>query len=122
MTVTVLVVEDDVGVATMLARAVKRAGYSPTTCATIASAKLELTRSEPGIVILDLRLGSQDGRELLPCIPLDVHVIILSGTSIDSRAGLESPRIQHLEKPVSSHDLRVALTRARPPQLADTTR
>jgi DNA-binding response OmpR family regulator len=59
-----LVVEDDIAVATMLRRHLTRAGFVVYEAATVADAIRRATETSPGIIVLDLGLGSGDGADV----------------------------------------------------------
>src|SRR5258706_16076917 len=69
----VLVVEDDEGIATMLARGLTRGGYRVEHVTTGANA---LAHSVPDVVLLDLELPDVDGRTVVSelregsCVPI----------------------------------------------------
>lgn len=59
-----LVVEDDAAVATMLRRHLTRAGFVVYEAATVADAIRRANDTSPGIIVLDLGLGSGDGTDV----------------------------------------------------------
>jgi two-component system OmpR family response regulator len=108
--VRVLVVDDDRSLQQMLANYLEKHDLR----VALASQKHELMRQlavgEPDIVILDLRLGQEDGLDLLRKIRSrsDVSVIITTGhrrDEIDRVVGLELGADDYITKPFSLREL-----------------
>jgi CheY-like chemotaxis protein len=106
-TETVLLVEDDRSVRTLLRRALERAGYQVRSAANGAEALEEwrLHGKEISLVISDVVMpGVPGGRELAvllneerPSLP----VILMSGYAADAPAGAPTPRALWLQKPLA---------------------
>ncbi|HEX8384785.1 MAG TPA: response regulator, partial [Rubricoccaceae bacterium] len=63
---TALIVDDEANIRRVLARCLDDLGVRPTTAATAADALDEARRTAFDLVFLDLRLGPDDGLDLLP--------------------------------------------------------
>lgn len=80
----VLVVDDNVDAAEVLALLIETEGFTASTARTLAAAREEVAQARPDIVLLDLNLPDGSGMSLLADIKADQHtaaiqVIILSG-------------------------------------------
>jgi two-component system, OmpR family, response regulator VicR len=89
----VLIVEDDTEVRRLLTQLLTLDGYEIATAFDSAGALAEVASREPDLVLLDVVLGDEDGRDLLQELRRvsDVPVIFLTGRGLemdpDSRAG-----------------------------------
>jgi DNA-binding response OmpR family regulator len=117
-----LVVEDEVGMATVVGSYLEREGYEVHLCHDGLDA-VELAREvDPDIVVLDLGLPGQDGLEV--CRQLrtfsDAYVVMLTARSdeVDTLIGLSVGADDYLTKPFSPRELvarlRAMLRRPRP--------
>ncbi len=106
----ILVVDDDRAVGHMLVSYLEEHGI----CALSAAGRQETARylagNEPGLIILDLRLGQDDGLELLREIRSrsDVPIIIVTGhrcDEIDRVVGLELGADDYVTKPFGLREL-----------------
>jgi DNA-binding response OmpR family regulator len=89
--VSVLVVEDDPGIATQLVRGLERAGYAATSVATGAEA---LRRPPVDVVLLDLGLPDVDGMDVCRRLHTDSDAAIIVVTA----RGEESDRVLALDE------------------------
>ncbi len=101
----VLVVDDEVALATVLARGLRAAfhGVEVATAHSIAGATTWLDQNTPGVVVLDLRLADGNGWELAKRLPRNVRVILMSGAlPADLLAEMRNATaaVATLEKPV----------------------
>jgi two-component system phosphate regulon response regulator PhoB len=107
--VTVLVVEDDVEMRRMLVQLLEADGYDVEAVANCAEALAAVACREPRLVLLDVVLGQEDGRELLRELRLlsDVPVVFLTGRGLetDRIAGLRMGADDYVVKPFSSGEL-----------------
>lgn len=106
----VLVVEDDPAMREMILEYLQDRALPAAGAATTAAARRALTASEPGLVLLDLQLGREDGLDLLREIrsASDVPVIIITGhrrEEIDRVVGLELGADDYLAKPFGLREL-----------------
>jgi CheY-like chemotaxis protein len=101
---SVLVVDDDAAIRTLLTEALERAGFSVTALPDGFSALNSVRRARPDVVVLDLGLPVLDGQEFLDAwttvTPVRVvPILVLSATTelppLLSRLGIE----EHITKP-----------------------
>ena len=101
----ILVVDDDADNREMLAMILENEGFDVTVAANGASALSAAASTEPELVILDIVLGSEDGREVLRELRLisDVPTIFLTGRGLESEriAGLKLGADDYIVKPFS---------------------
>lgn len=101
----ILLVEDDLDAAGLLARFLEREGHEVHTAVDVDAAILELVTFWPDVAIVDIGLPVVDGYEVAERIRKVTHckLIALSGYSADSapRATAVSPFDRHLIKPVN---------------------
>lgn len=117
-----LVVDDDVEVCTLLSLVLGTEGYQVDTCGDAEKAVEVLAHGRHELVILDVSLGSGDGRDVLTSIrqTSDLPVIMLSGRGheADRLSGLTLGADDYVVKPFSPRELTVRvgnlLRRARP--------
>lgn len=106
----ILIVDDEPRIRQMLQRYLVSEGYLVKMAATTQQAKLILQRSAIDLVLLDLRLGNDDGLELLHEIRASsqkIGVIILTGKTetIDKIVGLELGADDYVTKPFHLREL-----------------
>ncbi len=101
----VLVVDDDQEITKLLEKFLSNEGYQVTVASNGASALAAASASEPELVLLDIVLGSEDGREVLRELRLisDVPVIFLTGRGLETEriAGLKLGADDYIVKPFS---------------------
>jgi DNA-binding response OmpR family regulator len=104
-----LIVEDDDDMRLLLGRLLAADGYEIESVANSAAAIKALATQEPDLVLLDIVLGSEDGRDLLQELRRmsDVPVVFLTGRSheIDRIAGLKMGADDYVVKPFSAGEL-----------------
>ena len=112
---TVLVVEDEPGIARLVRDYLELAGFSVVVAATGRDALTQARLARPGLVVLDLRLPDQDGLDVAREVQrvLDVPIVILTarGEETDRIVGLELGADDYVVKPFSPKEL-VARVRA----------
>jgi DNA-binding response OmpR family regulator len=98
----VLVVEDDVSVRRPLVKFLEMHGFVVVTAETAEEGLDALKKNQVVAAVIDLRLKSGTGRDVVVSTPADVPVIIFSGVPSES-AELERirPRTRLIEKPYS---------------------
>jgi DNA-binding response OmpR family regulator len=105
----VLVVEDDREMQQLLSQLLAIEGYDVQTVADSATAITAVSRQEPDLVLLDIVLGNEDGRDLLRELRRmsDVPVVFLTGRGheIDKISGLKMGADDYVVKPFSSGEL-----------------
>lgn len=115
----VLIVEDDVDSARMMAALVEAAGFSVTAVHSLRDARRQLALDQPDLVLLDLQLPDGQGLELFePAATLaNVHVVLITGhATLDS--SIQALRLgagDYLIKPVSPRQLDGILARTMRP-------
>jgi DNA-binding response OmpR family regulator len=110
MTVPLLLVEDDDGIAAPLARALTREGYEVHRASTGSEAVERLRTEPPGVVILDLGLPDMDGLEVCRRAReggLDAPILILTarGDELDRVVGLDTGADDYMAKPFGLAEL-----------------
>src|SRR5215472_2651275 len=116
---SVLVVEDDPGIATQLVRGLSRDGYR---VEHVLTGREALARGEPDVVLLDLELPDSDGvhvcRRLRERSRAAIIVVTAHGEEADRVAALDAGADDYLVKPFGLAELqariRAVLRRVRP--------
>lgn len=106
---TILLVEDDPDVVTMLERFLSGDGYQVVTTTDGTSTLAAVAAHEPDLVLLDIVLGDEDGRDILREMRFisDVPTIFLTGRGLESEriAGLKLGADDYIVKPFSLGEL-----------------
>jgi DNA-binding response OmpR family regulator len=101
----ILVVDDDQEITKLLEKYLSNEGYQVDVASNGALALAAASASEPELVLLDIVLGSEDGREVLRELRLisDVPVIFLTGRGLETEriAGLKLGADDYIVKPFS---------------------
>jgi two-component system phosphate regulon response regulator PhoB len=101
----ILVVDDDIEMAGLLETYLLSEGYQVTVTDDSASTLRAMSELEPDLVLLDIVLGTEDGRDLLREIRLlsDVPTIFLTGRGLEAEriAGLKLGADDYIVKPFS---------------------
>jgi DNA-binding response OmpR family regulator len=101
----ILVVDDDTEITKLLGTFLSSEGYDVAVSSNGASALSAASSLEPDLVILDIVLGSEDGREVLRELRLisDVPTIFLTGRGLETEriAGLKMGADDYIVKPFS---------------------
>jgi CheY-like chemotaxis protein/curved DNA-binding protein CbpA len=119
LSLEVLIAEDDVRLARLLARSLDRAGYAVRTTQTGEEALAEARRIPPALILLDLLLPGMDGRAVLAelsCSPTTsaIPVVAMSGVYPSQSDGARDARknaVDFLEKPFETTVLLQVLRR-----------
>lgn len=103
----ILVVDDDVDLLMLLERRLEREGYEVQTAASIAEAEETVHLFSPHLILLDINVQGEDGRQL--CWKLkhsednsEVKVIIISGYDYDKRIAALFGADELLPKPLQT--------------------
>ena len=109
---TVLVVEDDLTALGLIADVLARSGYAVRTATGIAEAMESFAAGAPSLVLLDMRLGPEDGLDLARRLRADraTHAIPILALSADAMQHdvervLEAGCNGHVAKPVVAREL-----------------
>jgi signal transduction histidine kinase len=114
---TVLLVDDEEGIRTVLSLAIADAGYEVLTAATGAQALELLGKRDIPLIVTDIRMPGMDGLELLKRIRKDwpdSEVIMITGHG-DMDVAIESLRLgagDFITKPLHENALEISLKRA----------
>jgi two-component system, OmpR family, phosphate regulon response regulator PhoB len=107
--VKILIVEDDIDMSILLKRLLENDGYDVDTAADSAGALAIAESFQPDLVVLDVVLGGDDGRDLLIRLreKSDVPAIFLTGRGLemDRIAGLRMGADDYIVKPISHDEL-----------------
>jgi two-component system, OmpR family, phosphate regulon response regulator PhoB len=105
----VLIIEDDINMRRMLRQLLEKDGYDIAAVSDGAAALAEVLSEEPDLVLLDVVLGEEDGRQVLLELRQlsDVPVVFLTGRGLemDRIAGLKMGADDYVVKPFSSGEL-----------------
>jgi two-component system, OmpR family, phosphate regulon response regulator PhoB len=120
--VKILIVEDDPDISDLLKRVLESDGYEIETATDSAGALKAVAEDPPDLVLLDVVLGGEDGRDLLVKLrqKSDVPAVFLTGRGLemDRIAGLRMGADDYIVKPFSRGELsariETVLRRTRP--------
>jgi DNA-binding response OmpR family regulator len=111
----ILLVDDDEALLGLLSLVVQRAGFQPITASDGSSALRLLNQHQPDLLVLDIKLGREDGLEVLESVRRfsGVPIVMLSSlhSEDDIERGLQLGADDYLTKPFSFREL-VARIRA----------
>jgi DNA-binding response OmpR family regulator len=107
--VEIVLVEDERDMVDLLSTHLSAEGYQIRSANSLASAVSAVAQREPDLVLLDITLGNDDGRDVLREIRLlsDVPIIFLTGRGLESDrvAGLKMGADDDIVKPFSLGEL-----------------
>lgn len=102
---TILIVEDDAEMSGMLSQYLEGEGFGVVRAQTMSGALSATLASEPDLVLLDIVLGEEDGRDVLRELRhiSDVPVIFITGRGLEAEriAGLKLGADDYITKPFS---------------------
>jgi DNA-binding response OmpR family regulator len=105
----ILVVEDDPDMRNLLQRMLEGDGYVVDTAGDASSTLASATKFQPDLVLLDIELGGDDGRDILQALREsgDMPVIFVTGRGLemDRIAGLRMGADDYVVKPISRGEL-----------------
>jgi DNA-binding response OmpR family regulator len=108
---TILVVEDEVSIASFVSLYLKNAGYDVRAVTTGTAALAQVASEQPALIILDLMLPDIDGIEICRRVrkTSDVPILMLTARDedVDKIIGLEVGADDYLTKPFSLRELTV---------------
>jgi DNA-binding response OmpR family regulator len=108
--VNVLVLEDEPAVAEVVERYLRRDGFEPAVCGTVAAARSILGQSQPQLMILDIELPDGSGLDVLRETAVRgerIPAIVVTGRGAESDriVGLELGADDYVTKPFSPREL-----------------
>lgn len=106
---SLLVVDDDAAVRSLLLEYLSDQGYSVRAAADGAAMRSEIERELPDLVLLDLRLPGEDGltlaRQLRERVDVGIVMVSASGDIVDRVVGLEMGADDYIAKPFDPREL-----------------
>ncbi|MEW6268062.1 MAG: sigma-54 dependent transcriptional regulator [Thermodesulfobacteriota bacterium] len=114
---SVLIVDDEETHARAIGRFLGRRSYSPVVATSAGEARAAVARARPDLVLLDLRLGEEDGvailRELHATDPGLPVIIMTAYGSVDSAvAAMKAGARDYIQKPLDLEELALIIERA----------
>ncbi|MEZ6103992.1 MAG: response regulator [Pirellulaceae bacterium] len=111
---TVLVVDDDHGIADGVRLRLRSAGYETLVASDGMDGIAAAIEHQPDVVLMDVRMPNMDGLAALETLRIDgqtrhIPVIMLSASLRDQETALEAGAQFFLTKPYRSHDLLAAI-------------
>lgn len=112
---SVLIVDDDATFCEMLAKALKRRGYSIHAAKTCSDAIAVATQQTPAYAVVDLRIGIESGLGLIPALIQalpHIRVVILTGYASIATAveAIKLGAAHYLTKPASADEIIAAFS------------
>lgn len=109
-TTRILVIDDDIALQRMIASYLEEHNIRTDTASGQEETSRQLAKSEPSLILLDLRLGQEDGLNILREIRAhsDIPIIITTGhrrDEVDRVVGLELGADDYLTKPFGLREL-----------------
>src|SRR6187551_45794 len=113
---SVLIVDDDAQIRSLLADLLKENDYATRQAKTAAEATSEIAKQRPDLVMMDIKLPDQDGLDLLKILnrehpELDVIVMTAYGGSSSAIKAMEHGAYDYVTKPFDIDDLLATLKR-----------
>ena len=109
----VLIVDDDLDMASMLRDYLSGEGYEIAVAHSGAEVVRSISQDAPDLMLLDIVLGTEDGREVLTEVRLvsEVPVIFLTGRALETEriAGLKLGADDYIVKPFSLAEVRARI-------------
>ena len=106
---SILLVEDDAEMISLLGRFLQEEGYRLRVVADMASTLRAVSEDQPDLILLDIVLGNEDGRDIFREVReiCDVPAIFLTGRGLESDriAGLKMGADDYIVKPFSLGEL-----------------
>ena len=113
---SVLIVDDDAQIRSLLADLLTESGYQTRDAKTAATAVTAIAKQRPDLVMMDVKLPDQDGLDLLKSIKrehpeLDIIVMTAFGGSSSAIKAMEHGAYDYVTKPFEVDDLLATLRR-----------
>jgi len=114
MSKSLLIIEDDKVLNTLLVQQMQDMGYNVDGVLTWQLAQSHLQTQDPDLIILDGRLPDADGHELIPELVMRCPVVILTayGSVPQAVRAVRAGASDYLSKPVNAEELDVVISRA----------
>lgn len=111
---SILLVEDDAVLRSLVARQLQQIGYTVQAAHTWKETQALLTRFEPDLVILDMRLPDSSGLDMVEEISSDHAVIVLTAYASIQNAveAVKKGAVAYLSKPLNLEELELEVSRA----------
>ncbi len=111
---TLLVIEDDRVLNTLLCKELRRMGYGVEGAVSWSQAKGYLAGHEPRLILTDARLPDAQLMDFLPVLAADYPVIVLTafGSVQEAVSAMKAGAVQYLSKPVNLDELEIEVMRA----------
>jgi DNA-binding NtrC family response regulator len=111
---SLLIIDDDATLNRLVTAHLRRCGYDVASAATWAAGEEQLSRMEPDLTLLDMRLPDAEGIATLPAIAEICPVIVLTAFgSIDLAVkAIKLGATDFLTKPINPEVLEIAISRA----------
>jgi len=126
MSASVLLIEDDDGIRTSLSLALEDAGYRVTAAGNAESGLVELGRTDPDVMLVDLMLGSMDGFSFILQARMHTNSPIVVVSALDGTAdivrALEAGADDYVTKPFQVDELLARLSALQRRARGNTTR
>jgi two-component system response regulator AtoC len=114
----ILIVDDEALLAKAIAKRFRRHGYACEVAGTLAAARENISRAQPDLVLLDMRLPDGSGLDFLAGLresdAAEVPVVVMTayGELEDAVAALKLKALDYLKKPVDLDELVVIVEKA----------
>ena len=113
----ILIVDDEPAARYGMVRALEKEGYRLLEADSVAQAEAALGSETPGVVLLDVKLGSESGLEYLPVVlarenPPAVIMVTAHGSEKMAVDAIRQGAYDYLAKPFEVDDLRIAVRNA----------
>ena len=111
---SILVVEDDITLSTLIVDHLQRVGYSVKSAGSWQEGRSLVAQEVPNLLIMDNRLPDADGIEVLPELSNQTAVIILTayGSVQNAVQAIKAGASEYLTNPMNLDELEVVVARA----------
>ncbi|MDJ0958226.1 MAG: sigma-54 dependent transcriptional regulator [Arenicellales bacterium] len=111
---SILVVEDDITLSTLIVDHLQRVGYSVKSAGSWQEGRSLVAQEVPNLLIMDNRLPDADGIEVLPELSNQTAVIILTayGSVQNAVQAIKAGASEYLTKPINLDELELVVARA----------
>ena len=110
----IFLVDDDELIITMLSRMLKNSGYEIRTATSATNVVSKISAWAPDIVLLDIRIGDQNGIDLLPelakeDLPTQVIMLTADDTAETAVKAMKLGAVDYLTKPFNIDEVKIVL-------------